>query len=142
VWCLSWFTHLFIFSFWYMNISVWFQKHLPWFLVQLLLLKVHIPCFDLELFIFWLCYVQCQKSEEFNFENYLKTLVIKVSKSSFSKLRVRKKSYTKPNLFFAPPKVRLAHWVGLGPFSLGSFNFKQWSCPCSYLLWLASSCIR
>jgi hypothetical protein len=41
--------------------------------------------------------------EEFSSENYLKTLVIKVSKTSFSKLRVRKKSYRKPNLFFAPP---------------------------------------
>jgi hypothetical protein len=41
--------------------------------------------------------------EEFSSENYLKTLVIKVSKTSFSKLRVRKKSYTKPIYFFAPP---------------------------------------
>jgi hypothetical protein len=41
--------------------------------------------------------------EEFDSENYLKTLVIKVSETSFSKLRVREKSYTKPNLFFAPP---------------------------------------
>jgi hypothetical protein len=39
----------------------------------------------------------------FESENYLKTLVKKVSKTSFSKLRVRKRSYTKPNLFFAPP---------------------------------------
>jgi hypothetical protein len=34
-----------------MNISVWFEKRLPWCLVELLLLKVPIPCFDLELFI-------------------------------------------------------------------------------------------
>jgi hypothetical protein len=34
-----------------MNISVWFEKHLLWCLVELLLLKVPIPCFDLELFI-------------------------------------------------------------------------------------------
>jgi hypothetical protein len=58
--------------------------------------KVPIPYFDLELFIL---VVLCSmlKLEEFNSENYRKTLVIKVSKSSFSKLRVRKKSYTKPN---------------------------------------------
>jgi hypothetical protein len=31
------------------------------------------------------------------------TLVIKVSEFSFSKLKVYEKSYTKPNLFFAPP---------------------------------------
>jgi hypothetical protein len=85
-----------------MNISMWFEKRLPWCLVELLLLKVPLPCLDLELFIF---VVLCSmlKLEEFNFENYLKTLVIKVSKTYFSKLRVRKKSYTKPNLFFAPP---------------------------------------
>jgi hypothetical protein len=85
-----------------MNISVWFEKRLPWCLVELLLLKVPLPCFDLEFFIL---VVLCSmlKLEEFNSENYLKTLVIKVSKTSFSKLRVRKKSYTKPNLFFAPP---------------------------------------
>jgi hypothetical protein len=34
-----------------MNISVWFEKRLLWCLVELLLLKVPIPCFDLELFI-------------------------------------------------------------------------------------------
>jgi hypothetical protein len=32
-----------------MNISVWCEKHLPWCLVELLLLKVPIPHFDLEL---------------------------------------------------------------------------------------------
>jgi hypothetical protein len=37
----------------------------------------------------------------FSSENYLKTLVIKVSKTSFSKLRVRKNSYPKPSLFFS-----------------------------------------
>jgi hypothetical protein len=85
-----------------MNISVWFEKHLPWCLVELLLLKVPIPHFDLELHML---VVLCSmlKLEDFNSEKYLKTLVIKVSKTSFSKMRVRKKSYTKPNLFFAPP---------------------------------------
>jgi hypothetical protein len=34
-----------------MSISVWFEKRLPWCLVELLLLKVPIPRFDLELFI-------------------------------------------------------------------------------------------
>jgi hypothetical protein len=34
-----------------MNISAWFEKHLPWCLVELLLLKVPIPCFDLEIYI-------------------------------------------------------------------------------------------
>jgi hypothetical protein len=43
------------------------------------------------------------KVEDFSSENYLKTLVMKVRKTSFSKLRVRKKSYTKPIYFFAPP---------------------------------------
>jgi hypothetical protein len=32
-----------------MNISVWLEKRLPWCLVELLLLKVPIPHFDLEL---------------------------------------------------------------------------------------------
>jgi hypothetical protein len=40
---------LFIFNCLYMNISVWFEKRLPWCLVELLLLKVPIPHFDLEL---------------------------------------------------------------------------------------------
>jgi hypothetical protein len=78
-----------------MNIIVWFET----FTVVLSGIdtsKVPIPYFDLELFIL---VVLCSmlKLEEFNSENYRKTLVIKVSKSSFSKLRVRKKSYTKPN---------------------------------------------
>jgi hypothetical protein len=34
-----------------MNISVWFEKCLPWCLVELLPLKVPIPHFDLELYI-------------------------------------------------------------------------------------------
>jgi hypothetical protein len=34
-----------------MNISVWFEKSLPWFLVELVPLKVPIPYFDLEFFI-------------------------------------------------------------------------------------------
>jgi hypothetical protein len=34
-----------------MNISVWFEKRLSLFLVELLLLKVPIPCFDLVVFI-------------------------------------------------------------------------------------------
>jgi hypothetical protein len=34
-----------------MNISVWFEKRLPLCLVELLLLKVPIPSFDLELYI-------------------------------------------------------------------------------------------
>jgi hypothetical protein len=34
-----------------MNISVWFEKRLPWCLVELILLKVPILCFDLELYI-------------------------------------------------------------------------------------------
>jgi hypothetical protein len=33
-----------------MNISVCFEKRIPWCLVELLLLKVPIPCFDLEFF--------------------------------------------------------------------------------------------
>jgi hypothetical protein len=41
--------------------------------------------------------------EVFSSENNLTNLVIKVSKTSFSKLRVRKKSYTKPDLFYTPP---------------------------------------
>jgi hypothetical protein len=45
------FIHLvcLIFDSWYMNISVWFEKCLPWCLVELLLLKVPAPHFDLEL---------------------------------------------------------------------------------------------
>jgi hypothetical protein len=68
---------------------VWFGKRLPWCLVELLLLKVTIPHFDLELHML---VVLCSmlKVGEFSSENYLKTLVIKVSKTSFSKLRVRK----------------------------------------------------
>jgi hypothetical protein len=82
-----------------MNISVWFEKCLPWCVVELLLLKVPIPHFDLELHML---VVLCSmiKLEDFSSENYLKTLVIKVSKTSFSKLRVRKKSYTKTIYFF------------------------------------------
>jgi hypothetical protein len=34
-----------------MNISVWFEKCLSWCIVELLLLKVPVPCFDLEHFI-------------------------------------------------------------------------------------------
>jgi hypothetical protein len=34
-----------------MNISVWFEKRLLWCLVELLLLKVPISCFDLEFFL-------------------------------------------------------------------------------------------
>jgi hypothetical protein len=49
MYCLSLFTCLFIFDSWYMNTSVWFEKCLPWCLVELLLLKVSIPHFDLEL---------------------------------------------------------------------------------------------
>jgi hypothetical protein len=30
---------------------VWFEKRLPWCLVELLLLKIPIPCFDLEFFV-------------------------------------------------------------------------------------------
>jgi hypothetical protein len=70
-----------------MNISVWFEKRLPWCLVELLLLKLPISCFDLELYML---VVLCSMLEEFNSENYLKTLVIKVSKTSFSKMRVTK----------------------------------------------------
>jgi hypothetical protein len=75
-----------------MNISVWFEKHLPWCLVELLLLKVPIRCFDLE---FVILVVLCSMLilEEFSSENYLKTLVIKVSKTSFSKIRVNKILY-------------------------------------------------
>jgi hypothetical protein len=81
-----------------MNISVWFEKCLPWCLVELLLLKVTIPHFDLELHML---VVLCSmlKVGGFSSVNYLKTLVIKVSKTYFSKLRVRKKSYTKPIYF-------------------------------------------
>jgi hypothetical protein len=68
--------------------------------VELLLLKVPIPHFDLELHMLVVLYSML-KVGGFHSENYLKNLVIKVSKTSFSKLR--KKSYTKPNLFFAPP---------------------------------------
>jgi hypothetical protein len=80
-----------------MNTSVWFEKCLPWCLVELLLLKVPIPHFDLELHM--LVVLCSMLLEDFSSENYLKTLVIKVSKTSFSKLRVRKKSYTKPIFF-------------------------------------------
>jgi hypothetical protein len=70
--------------------------------VELLLLKVPIPHFEIELYML---VVLCSmlKLEDFSSENYLKTLVIKVSKTSFSKLRVRKKILYKANLFFAPP---------------------------------------
>jgi hypothetical protein len=83
-----------------MNISVWFEKHLLWCLVELLLLKVPLPCFDLELCIL---VVLCSmlKLVEFNSENYLKTLVIKISKSSFSKLRVRKKNLIQSQTYFS-----------------------------------------
>jgi hypothetical protein len=85
-----------------MNISMWFEKRLPWCLVELLLLKVPIPHFDLELHML---VVLCSmlKLEDFSSENYFKTLVIKVSKTFFSKLRVRKNSYLKPIYFFPPP---------------------------------------
>jgi hypothetical protein len=68
---------------------VWFEKRLPWCLVELLLLKVPIPYFDLE---FHMLVVHS--------ENYLKTLVIKVSKTSFSKLRVTKKILYKTKFIF------------------------------------------
>jgi hypothetical protein len=65
-----------------MNISVWFEKRLPWCLVELLPLKVPIPHFDLELHML---VVLCSMLEVggFESENYLKTLVKKVSKTSF-----------------------------------------------------------
>jgi hypothetical protein len=44
-----------------------------------------------------------QKLEDFNSGNYVKTLVIKVSKISFSKLRVRKNPIQSQLYFFAPP---------------------------------------
>jgi hypothetical protein len=37
--------------------------------------------------------------EEFNSENYMKTPIIKVSKLSFSELRGKEKSYTRPTLY-------------------------------------------
>jgi hypothetical protein len=54
-----------------MNISVWFEKYLPWCLVELLLLEVPIPHFDLELHML---VVLCSmlKLEDFSSENYLK----------------------------------------------------------------------
>jgi hypothetical protein len=98
VWCLFLFTCLFIFDSWYMNKSVWFEKRLPWCLVELLLLKGPIPDFDLELhMLVLLC--SMLKVGGFEFWKLSKNLVIKVSKTSFSKLRVRKKSYTKPIYF-------------------------------------------
>jgi hypothetical protein len=82
-----------------MNISVWFDKRLSWCLVGLLPLKVPVPHFNLELHMF---VVLCSmlKLEDFSSENYLKTLVIKVSKTSFSKLRVRKKIIYKAKFIF------------------------------------------
>jgi hypothetical protein len=65
-------------------------------------LKVPMPHFDLELHML---VVLCSmlKLEDFSSENYLKTLVIKVSKTYFSKLRVRKKNPIQSQFFFAPP---------------------------------------
>jgi hypothetical protein len=85
-----------------MNISLWFEKCLPWCLVELLLLKVSIPHFDLELHML---VVLCSmlELEDFSSENYLKTLVIKVSKTSFSKMRVRKKDPIQSQLIFSAP---------------------------------------
>jgi hypothetical protein len=85
-----------------MNISVWYEKRLPWCLVELLPLIVPIPYFDLELYIL---VVLCSmlKVGGTQFLKLLKHKEMKVSKSSFSKLRVREKSYTQSNLFFAPP---------------------------------------
>jgi hypothetical protein len=37
--------------------------------------------------------------EEFNSENYMETLVIKVRKITFSKLRDKEKSYTRPTQY-------------------------------------------
>jgi hypothetical protein len=64
-------------------------KQLPWCLVEFLPLKVPASSFDLEIYIL---VVLCSmlKLEEFNSENYRNTLVIKVSKFSFSKMRVKK----------------------------------------------------
>jgi hypothetical protein len=71
--------------------------------VELLLLKVPISHFDLELhMLVVLCSMLNLK--DFSSENYLKTLVIRVSKTSFSMLRVRKKSYTKPIYFLLQHK--------------------------------------
>jgi hypothetical protein len=82
-----------------MNISVWFEKRLPCCLVESLLLKVPIPHFDLELhMLVALC--SMLKLEDFSSKKYLKNLIIKVSKTSFSRLRVRKKILYKANLFF------------------------------------------
>jgi hypothetical protein len=82
-----------------MNISVWFEKCLPWCSVELLLLKVPIPCFDLELYILVVLCLML-KLEEFNSENYLKTLVIKVSKTFFFQVESKKKILYKAKLIF------------------------------------------
>jgi hypothetical protein len=85
-----------------MNISVWFGKRLPWCLVELLPLKVPAPHFELELYIL---VVLCSmlKVGGIQFRKLSKKPCDKGYQILFFQVESKKKSYTKPNLFFAPP---------------------------------------
>jgi hypothetical protein len=65
--------------------------------VEISFLKVPILYFDLEPHFGYVNYNT--KIVGFISENYEKTLVMKVSKISFSKLRDKEKSYTRPNQY-------------------------------------------
>jgi hypothetical protein len=72
--------------------------------VELLPLKVPIPHFNLELQMLVVLCSMLKVGGKFNSENYLKTLVIKVGKTSFSKFEGNKKVLYKAKfMFFAPP---------------------------------------